>query len=156
GYGGHIAEGRVRSAAKVGDAFDVTLDDGSIMTARRLLVATGLVDELPTIPGWRERWGRDALHCPYCHGWEVRDQAVGVLATEARAVHIALLFRQLTPDVVLVTNTAPPLNDDQSEELAARDIRIIAGQVESIELEDDRLSGVRLRDGTVVARQALV
>jgi thioredoxin reductase/SAM-dependent methyltransferase len=156
GYGGHIARGRVRSAAKVGDAFEVALDDGSIMTARRLLVATGLVDELPNIPGLRERWGRDVLHCPYCHGWEVRDQAVGVLATEPRAVHMALLFRQLTSDVVLFTHTAPELSDEESEELAARDIRIIAGVVESIEVEDDRLSGVRLRDGTVVARQALV
>jgi thioredoxin reductase len=156
GYGGHIAEGRVRSAAKVGDAFDVTVDDGSIMTARRLLVATGLVDELPNIPGLRERWGRDVLHCPYCHGWEVRDQAVGVLATEPRAMHMALLFRQLTSDVVLFTHTAPELTDEESEALAARDIRIIAGVVESIEVEDDRLSGVRLQDGTVVARQAVV
>jgi thioredoxin reductase/protein-L-isoaspartate O-methyltransferase len=156
GYGGHIAEGRVRSAALSGDAFEVTLEDGSIVTARRLLVATGLVDELPNIPGLRERWGRDVLHCPYCHGWEVRDQAVGVLASEPRAVHMALLFRQLTPDVVLFTHTAPALTSEQSEELAARDIRVIGGLVESIEVEDDRLSGVRLQDGTVVARQAVV
>jgi len=146
----------VRAAAQVGDAFEVTLDDGAIMTARRLLVATGLVDELPNIRGLRERWGRDVLHCPYCHGWEVRDQAVGVLATEPRAVHMALLFRQLTSDVVLFTHTGPELTDEESEELAARDIRIIAGVVESIEVEDDRLSGVRLQDGTVVARQAVV
>jgi thioredoxin reductase (NADPH) len=152
GYGGDIAERRVRSATQVGDAFEVTLDDGSIMTARRLLVATGLVDELPNIPGLRERWGRDVLHCPYCHGWEVRDQAVGVLATEPRAVHMALLFRQLTSDVVMFTHTAPELTDEESEELAARDIRIIPGHVESIEVEGDRLSGVRLQGGTVVAR----
>jgi thioredoxin reductase len=156
GYGAHIAQRWVRSAAKVGDAFDVTLDDGTVITARRLLVATGLMDELPNIPGLRERWGRDVLHRPYCHGWEVRDQAVGVLATEPRAVHMALLFRQLTSDVVLFTHTAPELTDAESEELAARDIRIIAGLVESIEVEDDRLSGVRLQDGTVVARQAVV
>ncbi len=78
------------------------------MRARRLLVATGLTDELPDIPGLRERWGRDVVHCPYCHGWEVRDQAIGVLASGPTAVHQALLFRQLSDDVVLLGHTMPP------------------------------------------------
>lgn len=64
------------------------------MTSRRLLVTTGLVDELPDVPGVAERWGRDVLHCPYSHGWEVRDQALGILATNPMAVHQAMLFRQ--------------------------------------------------------------
>jgi thioredoxin reductase len=119
-------------------------------------VTTGLVDELPDVPGVRERWGRDVLHCPYCHGWEVRDQAVGILASGSRAVHMALLFRQLTSDVALFTHTAPPLTDEQAEQLAARHIRVVTGFVESLEVVDDRLTGVRLRDGTVVPRQAVV
>jgi thioredoxin reductase len=98
----------------------VTLHDGGLVTARRLLVTTGLVDELPDVPGVRPRWGRDVLHCPYCHGWEVRDQAVGVLGTGGRAVHQALLFRQWTSDLVLFTHTAPALTDEQAEQLAAR------------------------------------
>ena len=77
----------------------MTLADGRPVRARRLLVTTGLVDELPDVPGLRERWGRDVLHCPYCHGWEVRDQAIGVLATGPMSVHQALLFRQLSADV---------------------------------------------------------
>jgi thioredoxin reductase len=119
-------------------------------------VTTGLVDELPEVPGVRERWGRDVLHCPYCHGWEVRDQAVGILASGSRAVHMALLFRQLTSDVVLFTHTAPALTDEQTEQLAACGIGIVTGLVASLQVVDDRLTGVRLRDGTVVARQALV
>ena len=72
------------------DGFVVSLADGRSITARRILVTTGLVDELPDIPGLRERWGRDVLHCPYCHGWEVRDQRIGVLANGPRSVHQAL------------------------------------------------------------------
>jgi thioredoxin reductase len=132
------------------------LDGGVSVKARRLLVTTGLVDELPEIPGLGERWGRDVLHCPYCHGWEVRDQAIGVLATSPRAMHQVQLFRQLTSDLVLFTHTAPPLTDEQAEQLAARDVRVVPGEVEALEITDDRLSGVRLKDGTVVPRQALV
>jgi thioredoxin reductase len=157
GYGAEILDGRVSSAARDVRAggFAVTLDDNRVVSARRLLVTTGLVDELPDVPGVRERWGRDVVHCPYCHGWEVRDQAVGVLASGPKAVHVALLFRQLTSDVVLFTHTAPALTDEQAEQLAARDIRVVTGVVDGLEVVDDRLTGVRLGDGAVVARQAL-
>src|SRR6266446_6032560 len=128
-YGGQVLEGRVRSATRAEAGFSVTLEDGRVFAARRLLVTTGLVDQLPDVPGLRERWGRDVIHCPYCHGWEVRDQAVGVLATGPMAVHQALLFRQLTDDLVLFTHTAPALTDEQAEQLAARKIRVINGHV---------------------------
>jgi thioredoxin reductase len=156
GYGGQLMEGRVSSVARDDVGFTVTLDRDRVVSARRLLVTTGLVDELPDVPGVRERWGRDVLHCPYCHGWEVRDQAVGILASGSRAVHMALLFRQLTSDVALFTHTAPPLTDEQAEQLAARHIRVVTGFVESLEVVVDHLTGVRLRDGSVVPRQALV
>jgi thioredoxin reductase len=114
------------------------------------------VDELPSIAGLRERWGRDVLHCPYCHGWEFRDQPIGILATSAAAIHQALLFRQLTSDVVLFTHLAPDLTVEHAEQLEALGIRAVPGVVEALEVEDDRLTGVRLRDGTTVARRALV
>ena len=84
-----------------GDGFVVELGDGSAVGARRLLVATGLVDELPEVAGVAELWGSDVLHCPYCHGWEARDKAVGVLATSPLGMHGALLWRQLTADVTV-------------------------------------------------------
>jgi thioredoxin reductase len=134
----------------------VTLDDRGVLTARRLLVTTGLVDELPNVPGVREQWGRDVLHCPYCHGWEFRDRAVGILGTSAMAIHQALLFRQWTSDLVFFAHTAPELTSPQAEELAALGIQVVSGLVESLEVVDGRLSGVRLQDGTIVTRQALV
>ncbi len=96
------------------------------------------------------------LHCPYCHGWEVRDRAVGILATGPMAVHQALLFRQLTADVVLFGHTGPQPSAEQAEQLAARGIRLVAGEVAGLEVTEDRLTGVRLADGRVVARQAVV
>jgi thioredoxin reductase/2-polyprenyl-3-methyl-5-hydroxy-6-metoxy-1,4-benzoquinol methylase len=154
-YGGVVVRAEADAAYRTADKFRVVLENGSAVTARRLLVTTGLVDELPDIPGLRERWGRDVLHCPYCHGWEVRDEPIGVLGTGPRAVHQALLFRQWTPDVVLFTHTAPALTDEQAEQLAARDIHVVTGTVESLQITDDRLTGVRMSDGTVVARRAV-
>jgi thioredoxin reductase len=155
-YGGLVVRGRVRSAAQDADGFRVTLDDGRSISARRLLITTGLVDQLPEIPGLRERWGRDVIHCPYCHGWEVRDQAVGILATGPMAVHQALLFRQLTDDLVYFSHTAPPLGSEQVEQLDARSVRAVDGRVVGLEVNDGHLTGVRLEDGTLVAREVLV
>src|SRR5919107_1547066 len=107
GYGGEVVTGEVVGAERVGDVFRVDLADGSHVQARRLLVTTGLTDELPDIPGVRELWGSDVLHCPYCHGWEVRDQPVGVIASGPMAVHQALLFRQLTADLTLFLHNGP-------------------------------------------------
>ncbi|MEU4773718.1 NAD(P)/FAD-dependent oxidoreductase [Micromonospora sp. NPDC023644] len=155
GYGGRVVTGEVGAVDRDGGGFVVTLGDGRTVRARRLLVAAGLVDELPAVPGLRERWGRDVLHCPYCHGWEVRDRAIGILAGGPMSVHQALLFRQLSADVTYFCHTMPPLTDEQAEQLAARGIRVVHGEVASLEVVEDRLVGVRLGDGTVVGREAL-
>lgn len=155
-YGGRIIHGQAKVVHRTEEGFAVSLADGQRITARRLLVTTGLVDELPEIPGLRERWGRDVIHCPYCHGWEVRDQAIGVLGSGPMAVHQALLFRQWTADLILFTHTAPALTVEQAEQLAARGIRVVSGLIERLEVTVDRLTSVRLHDGTIVARQALV
>ncbi|HEY4602755.1 MAG TPA: bifunctional NAD(P)/FAD-dependent oxidoreductase/class I SAM-dependent methyltransferase [Blastococcus sp.] len=156
GYGGEFVDGAVAAASRDDDGFVVTLADGREVRARRLLVTSGLVDELPDVPGLDERWGRDVLHCPYCHGWEVRDQPIGVLATGALAVHQALMFRQLSADVTLLLHTEAPLGPDEAEQLAARGVSVVEGEVAAVEVSEDRLSGVRLRSGDVVPLEALV
>lgn len=155
-YGGHVAEGEVASAARTDDGtFTVSLRDGRRVGARRLLVASGLVDELPDIAGMVERWGRDVIHCPYCHGWEVRDQAIGVIATGPMAVHQAQLFRQLSANVALFTHDQPEPGGEEAEQLAARGIRVVTGEVAALEIDADRLAGVRMNDGRLIARQAV-
>ncbi|WP_415646642.1 NAD(P)/FAD-dependent oxidoreductase [Stackebrandtia soli] len=155
GYGGQVVPGEVDVVARDGDDFDVTLVDGRRTRARRLLVTSGVVDELPDIAGLREHWGIDVVHCPYCHGWEIRDQAIGVLALGPLAVHQALMFRQWSDDVVFLTHTAPPPTVEDVERLAARGIPVVNGEVVGLEVDDGRLSGVRLRDGRVIARSAV-
>jgi thioredoxin reductase len=90
-YGVELIDDRV---VAVEPGFSVRLAGGSVLTARRLLITAGLVDELPAITGLRERWGRDVLHCPYCHGWEVRDEPIGVFGTGPGSVEHAQLLRQ--------------------------------------------------------------
>lgn len=153
-YGGKVVTGEVSSASREGDGFTVTLSDGRVVRARRLLVAAGLSDELPDIPGLRARWGRDVVHCPYCHGWEVRDQAIGVLGTGPMSVHQALLFRQLSSDVMFFSHAMPP-DGEQAQQLRARGISIVPGQVASLEIAEDRITGVRLSDGTVIGRAVI-
>ncbi|MEW6477646.1 MAG: NAD(P)/FAD-dependent oxidoreductase [Actinomycetota bacterium] len=154
-YGARLVDGSVVTV-KAGDGrFDLTLADGAVVSARRLLVTTGLVDELPAVPGVRELWGDQVIHCPYCHGWEVRDQAIGVLGSGPLSTHQALLFRQLSADVVFFGHTHPP-SDDQRADLAARRIPVVDGAVSSLEIVDGRLTGVRLADGRSIPRQVVV
>jgi thioredoxin reductase len=160
-YGGSIIAGRVTAVERLDSrdehhGFHVTLADGLHVYARRLLVATGLSDALPNVPGVAERWGRDVVHCPYCHGWEVRDQAIGILGSGPMTTHGALLFRQWSNDVVVFQHTAPPLSEEQVEQLTARSITIIDGEVVALEVHDDRITGVRLRSGAFIPRQAIV
>ncbi|MGK5532478.1 NAD(P)/FAD-dependent oxidoreductase [Streptomyces sp. URMC 129] len=161
GYGGTVVAGRVVAARPLpgsggaGRGFGVTLADGTEVVARRLLLATGLADELPDVPGLAERWGREVLHCPHCHGWEFRDRAVGVLATGPKGVDQALLFRQWSADVTLFRHTAPEPDEEQWERLAARGIAVVDGEVTGVEVTGDRLTGLRLRSGRVVACDAV-
>jgi thioredoxin reductase len=155
GYGGEVVAGEVTAVGgDLAAGFTVTLGDGRVVLARRLLVTSGLVDNLPDIPGLGERWGRDVVHCPYCHGWEVRDQPIGVLASGPTSVHQALLFRQLSDDVVYFRR-GTALDGAAASRLAARGIRVVEGEVTAVVIADDRVAGVRLADGTVVARRAL-
>lgn len=155
-YGAEIVQGEVVEAEKLSDGFRVVREDGSAVEARRLLVTTGLVDELPAVEGLTERWGREVLHCPYCHGWEVRDRAVGILAVSPMAVHQALLWRQWTDDVVLFRHGQADFGDEDYERLAARGIAVVDGEVAGLEIADDRFTGVRLAGGRVIPREALV
>lgn len=154
-YGGTVVTGRVTALSRDGDRFRVEMD-GRAVTARRLLMATGLRDELPQLPGLAARWGIDVLHCPYCHGWEVRDQRIGILATGPGATHQALLFRQLSPHVTVLRHIAPELPHEQRDQLTALGVAIIEGTVSRVETGDGGLTGVKLDDGASVPLDALI
>ncbi|MFJ9118526.1 NAD(P)/FAD-dependent oxidoreductase [Streptomyces sp. NPDC102394] len=144
-------------AVDVALGFTVSLASGRTVRGRRLVVATGLKDEPPAVPGVAERFGRDVLHCPYCHGWEVRDRAFGVLATTPMGVHQALMVSQWSKDVTFFLHTVQEreLTDDDLRRLAAAGVKVVPGEVSELVVEDDRLTGVRLADGTTHAREVV-
>ncbi|MGW3096853.1 NAD(P)/FAD-dependent oxidoreductase [Streptomyces sp. NPDC001102] len=144
-------------AVDVAPGFTVSLASGRTVRGRRLVVATGLKDQPPAVPGVAERFGRDVLHCPYCHGWEVRDRAFGVLATTPMGVHQALMVSQWSKDVTFFLHTVQErdLTDDDLRRLAAAGVKVVPGEVAGLAVEDDRLTGVRLADGTTHAREVL-
>ncbi len=150
-YGVELLDDRV---VAIEPGFAVRLAGGDPVRARRILVATGLDDGLPDIPGVRERWGRDLLHCPYCHGWEVRDRPLGVLGTHADAVEHALLVRQWSEDVLFFSHTAAVTAADRTA-LAARGVGVVDGVVTRLSVVDDRLDAVHLADGRAVHRDAV-
>lgn len=154
-YGGRIETGRVNALSRDGGRFRVQVGSRSV-AARRLLVATGLRDELPDVPGLAARWGIDVLHCPYCHGWEVAGKRLGILATSPAAIHQALLFRQLSRHVTLLQHTDAAPAGEQREYLDGLGIAVTEGKVEEIEADAGGLTGVRLAGGRRVPLDAVI
>ncbi|MEV8558485.1 NAD(P)/FAD-dependent oxidoreductase [Streptomyces sp. NPDC051917] len=155
-YGVELVRDRVVDAAKDED-FTVVLASGGTVRARQLVIATGLKDELPEVPGLAERFGRDVVHCPYCHGWEARDLPTGVRATSPLSVHQALMVTQWSKDVRLFLHEVdePELTDDDLRRLAAAGVAVVPGKVAGLLVAEDRLTGIRLEDGTVHDREVL-
>ena len=155
GYGGVFREGTATDLVTFRSAgFQVLLADGDRVAARRLLVATGLRDELPDVPGLHDRWARDVLHCPYCHGWEVRNQQLGVLWNGPDSVRYAQTVRQWADDVVLFVPAGVLSNADRGH-LVARAVGIVEVPIAGLVVQDDHLTGVELTDGHIVPRAAL-
>lgn len=157
GYGVEIVEATVTSIDRdETGGFRVESSDGSVRTGRRALVTAGLVDVLPEVPGVAERWGKDVVHCPFCFGWEVREKPVGILATGPLAVQQAVLWRQWTADLVVFQHTAPEFTAEDRARLDKHGIRVVDGEVVALDIDEGRLSGVRLASGETVARDVLV
>jgi len=175
-YGVRIVTGRVTGASGVVDSFTLEIDgapgggaglsadalevdaSGSDrgqavasttqqVTARRVILATGLVDQLPDVPGVAQAWGHTVLHCPYCHGWEVRDQRIAVLATSENALHQVMLFRQLSDDVTLFLHDAPEPTEEQWDQVAALGVRVVTPRVERLVVDGTQVRAVEVEGG---------
>ncbi|WP_019584994.1 NAD(P)/FAD-dependent oxidoreductase [Deinococcus apachensis] len=137
------------------EGFGVELEGGEVVRSRRLLLASGVRDLLPDVPGLRERWGCSVHHCPYCHGWEVRGEPIAVYARGERAFHLTVLLHHWSPDLVLLTDGRAGLTADQSHQLTSLGIEVIESAVERLDGPGEQLERVVFRGGDSLARSAL-
>jgi thioredoxin reductase/SAM-dependent methyltransferase len=139
-YGVEIVSGAVTALTDQGDRIRIERVDGTVDTARAVVIASGLTDDLPAVPGLEGLWGTRVLHCPYCHGWEVAGLRLSVLATSPMSVHQIHLVRQLSDDVTAFTAGAEPLSDDVTAQFTARGIRVVRVPVDRVVSGDEALT----------------
>lgn len=139
------------------DAFQARLGDGTEVAARRVLLATGMIDEMPAIPGFRELWGHAIFQCPYCHGWEVRDQAFGFLPRGPEMLEHGLFLQNWSPDLVAFTQGAFEVPAATRARLEAAGLRIEERRIERLvsNADGNALEAVELEGSARVARQVL-
>lgn len=133
--------------------FEVVFADGTHEQAQKILLATGVKDQLPPIAGLEALWGKSVFHCPYCHGWEARDQAIAILANGDGALHLASLLHSLSQDMVICTNGASEIAD--ADVLNRRGIRIITTPIQHVTGIDGTLEGITFTDGTYLKRDVI-
>jgi len=142
-------------SAKAGEEFVVTAATGIVRTASRLILATGVRDNLSTIPGLQERWGESMLHCFYCHGYEVAGRRLGVLATSDRSFQTAMLLPDWSDHVTLFTNGVLTLSSEQLADLRTRGVSVETAPVVALLGDAPALSGLRLDDGRIISVDAV-
>lgn len=151
-YGVDLIDG---TAEEVHPDRSVRLEDGRVLTARHVILATGLKDVLPDVEGVDEQWGRGLFQCPYCHGWEHQDQTLAVLGTGESSVQQTLLVRQFSRDVTLFTHEMGALGAEAAESLASRNVSVVEGRVKALVAGPKFLTGVRLQNGELHPCDAL-
>lgn len=150
-YGGRVERAEAVDAEHEGGTVLVRSADGRCWRARHLVVASGAVDRLPEVPGLARHWGREVVHCPYCHGWEVRDRRVVVLATGAAAAHQAGLFGQLTDRLTVLAHTPDALDGSARDRLTRLGVEVVDGPATGVVECDGVLVGLETPGGVVPA-----
>jgi thioredoxin reductase len=151
-----VRTGEVVSGERCEDEFVIELGDGLRERTRRVLLAMGMEYRRPSLPGLAELWGKSVFHCPFCHGWEMRDQSLAVFANGERAVHASLLLRGWSDDVVLLTDGAADLDDDDRARLATAGIAVDERPVAELAASNGELAAVVFSDGTRLKRSGLL
>jgi len=143
-----VRDGEVVGGEALDGGFALALTDGARETARRVLLATGMDYRFPDLPGFAERWGRSVFHCPFCHGWEVRERPLAVLAPGADGVRLAVLLRSWSDDVTLLADGPAELSEAEAGQLAAAGVVIDERPVAGVSGPGEELHAVEFADGS--------
>jgi len=135
------------NAVKNENGFEITTEKGIIYSAKKLLIATGVKDVMPPIEGFSECWGISIIHCPYCHGYEVKNQKTALLANGPIAEHFLPMLLQWTKELTLFTNGKTTVSEDIADKFKKHNIAIIETEIESVEHTNGQLESITLKDG---------
>nr|WP_068891274.1 NAD(P)/FAD-dependent oxidoreductase [Pedobacter panaciterrae] len=141
-------EGLAIEGKKTEKGFIINTQNGDSFTGGKLLFATGIVDQIPDIKGFEECWGISVLHCPYCHGYEVRHKSIGLIANGDLAFEVSRLINNWTKDLVLFTNGQSTLTSEQAEKIKKHNIEIIEKEIAEIEHNQGYITNVVFKDGS--------
>jgi thioredoxin reductase len=154
-YGVELWNVHVSDARVVNGGFEVMLEEGATLTCRRLLLATGVVDELPRVEGIEPLYGRSVWHCPYCDGWEVRDQPLAAYGRGHDGAELALALKTWTDDIILFTDGGRPPSSQEQKVLRHEGIRWYGQRIARMEGTEGQLERVVLVSGEVIPRRGL-
>ncbi|OCA75015.1 NAD(P)/FAD-dependent oxidoreductase [Chryseobacterium arthrosphaerae] len=151
----HFYNGTVIKMSESNSGFAVETASGDIFSAKKLILASGVKDVMPDIPGFAECWGISVLHCPYCHGYEVKNEVTGILSNGEMAFEFSKLIFNMTKSLTLFTNGKAVLSDDQIEKLKQNTISLNENEIEKIEHADGYIQQIIFKNGETVSLQAL-
>lgn len=148
-------QGLATSGKKTENGFDIQIGSGEIFTGKKLVFATGIKDILPAIEGFSDCWGLSVLHCPYCHGYEVRNAQTGIFGHGDTGFELAKLISHWAPDLTLYTNGLSGLTQEQADQLQSHRISIVEKEIEKLDQENGQVKNILFRDGSRVGLTAL-
>jgi thioredoxin reductase len=150
-----IFEGTVERVEKNAEAFSVFTNEGRTFSGAKLLLATGLKDQFPAIEGFEQCWGISVLHCPYCHGYEVKDLRIGLLANGDGAWHLGKLVSNLTRDLTIYTNGKVSIKEEQLQKFGEHNIKIVDKTIASLQHNNGKINQIVFEDGSHATLSAL-
>lgn len=148
-------DGRVQSVEQVKNGFQAKLSSGSKINVKKVILAYGIKDKMPPIPGFKELWGKAIFHCPFCHGFEVRGSKLGFVISNEMAFHALPMIRSLSSDLVVFTNGTMKLNDEQRQQLGQMKVTLVEDSIERFQYKAETLNSVILASGKKIDRQYL-
>ena len=151
----HFHQGKAVDAKKSETGFEVTTEEGEKFYSKKLIIATGITDEIPNIKGFKESWGISLIHCPYCHGYEYKGKKTAIIANGDKAVHISSLVKNLTEDVTLITRGKANFTNEQRDKLQRNNIQIIENEIAELKHHKGIVESIIFADGTEIKFEAV-